>query len=124
MKLKSIENEYRYLRKFVFVRKLNILVDFVEVPFVILSNFKYTSCGSDNGLCAFKDECNRNDYFPGLLPCKLEDFKELGYFNLSQEELINLDENRHYRNLLIFVKSDMSLFTSAYLFSKYEDTRV
>ena len=63
MRLKSIEDKYiRYLRRFVFVNKLNILVDFIEVPFTILINSSNVSCRANDSLCAFKDECNRNKY--------------------------------------------------------------
>lgn len=126
MRLKSIEDKYiRYLRRSIFVNKLNILVDFIEVPFTILLNSRYISCRTNDGLCAFKDECNRNKYYLfGPLPCKLECFEELGYFSFTEKELTNLYNDRHYQNLLIFVKSDMSLFKSAYLLSKYEDIRI
>lgn len=126
MRLKSIEDKYiRYLRRSIFVNKLNILVDFIEVPFTILVNSRNVLCRTNDDLCAFKDEFNRNKYHSfGPLPCKLECFEELGYFNFTEKELVNLYEDRHYQNLLIFVKSDMSLFKSAYLLSKYEGTRI
>lgn len=125
MRLKSIEDKYiRYLRRSIFVNKLNILVDFIEVPFTILLNSN-VSCRANDSLCAFKDECNRNEYYSfGPLPCRLECFEELGYFSFTEKELTNLYDDRHYQNLLIFVKSDMSLFKSAYLLSKYEYIRI
>lgn len=125
MRLKSIEDKYiRYLRRSIFVNKLNILVDFIEVPFTILLNSN-VSCRANDSLCSFKDECNRNEYYSfGPLPCRLECFEELGYFNFTEKELTNLYDDRNHQDLLIFVKSDMSLFKSAYLLSKYEDTRI